>query len=1045
MQKSRYPSRWLLSIALTLLITCPAFGQLPQGLTPSELANGPVHIVAVMVEFQEDDNRFTSGNGKFNPSFLDSDSITLDPLPHDRGYFEAHLEFAKNYFERVSGGRLQVSYEVLPEIVTLNEEMAAYSPLGEDGAENEKLAFFARDVWEEVGNRGLLSGANHDPERTMYIAFHAGVGRDLELTGTTLFKTPQDIPSVYLSQGSFRRLFNNPSFDGFNVNGVEIRNTAILPETQSRAGENVVGEEFVLELSINGITSATIGSFLGLPDLFNTETGRSGIGRFGLMDGAGFFSYFGLFPPELSAWEKYYLGWVDPVDISDVVDNSGTVSLTAPTAMAPGTVAKLPISTDEYFLIENRIRDPLGDGVTFTIRRPDGSIESVTIARDEERLDPFDFSEIDEVLPSGVVIDVSHFDWSLPGGLDAGEDRTVGTDDDRFLNGGILIWHIDDQIIRSRIDDNAINNDPMRRGVRLVEADAAQDIGRPAGGVTQYDQGAPFDFWWAGNDFTVITLNGQRIVLYENRFADDTRPNNRSNSGARTYFEFYDFSDNLVEATFQTRRVLDVPGFQPVTLPVSHAGQELWQTTESSSSYTLSLTQFTSGADTVIVIPNDLGIGYINPQTGTFENISFSKPLQPLMGVNGFTVGGNTFAGGTSTAELRGYSWNSVTGRFDNTWTNDDFEPVGLLGRYLSASNEIELTRTPFRINESDGSLAADRGISYQTTSNDIGSLRDDATVFNTTEPVFNLNSSESSAARLYLASASPGIHNNPVFILWSTERVVVFEAENGNILSEFDATDISWPILADFSGDGRADIIYTNLAENTIEARNLQGAFLDRFPIAATENIQFTGTPLVIEASNDLDALLITPITDSYSVSLQVRGKSNLRQPIENLLVGSDRADVSPIQPVVVDGIIYAVSPSGDMRAWKMIDRSDAPSAYIFGDPRQNIVGRDLGEHTSTNENELLIARETYNWPNPANESTNIRFMTTSESDVTITVIGYNGQKLYESRHSTRGSIPQEVQLNTSAWSNGVYFARVTARSNGKTEHKVITMVVIR
>ncbi|MCH8495416.1 MAG: hypothetical protein LAT57_07265, partial [Balneolales bacterium] len=163
MQNSRYPSRWLLSIALTLLITCPVFGQLPQGLTPSELANGSVHIVAVMVEFQEDDNRFTSGNGKFNPSFLDSDSITLDPLPHDRGYFEAHLEFAKNYYERVSGGRLQFSYEVLPEIITLNEEMAAYSPLGEDGAENEKLAFFARDVWEEVGNRGLLNGASHDP------------------------------------------------------------------------------------------------------------------------------------------------------------------------------------------------------------------------------------------------------------------------------------------------------------------------------------------------------------------------------------------------------------------------------------------------------------------------------------------------------------------------------------------------------------------------------------------------------------------------------------------------------------------------------------------------------------------------------------------------------------------------------------------------------------------------------------------------------------------------------------------------------------------
>ena len=37
-------------------------------------------------------------------------------------------------------------------------------------------------------------------------------------------------------------------------------------------------------------------------------------------------------------------------------------------------------------------------------------------------------------------------------------------DDDRFLNGGILIWHIDDQIIRERIQDNAINHNPDQKG-----------------------------------------------------------------------------------------------------------------------------------------------------------------------------------------------------------------------------------------------------------------------------------------------------------------------------------------------------------------------------------------------------------------------------------------------------------------------------------------------------------------------------------------------------------------------------------------------------
>ena len=170
--------------------------------------------------------------------------------------------------------------------------MAAYSPLGEDGKENEKLAFLARDVWQEADRQGMLSGRTLDPDRTMYVIFHAGVGRDLELVGTTLTKTPQDIPSVFLSRTSLSRLLETPDFGGFNVNGNIVHNSAILPETQSRPGESVIGESFVLELSINGILTATVGSFLGLPDLFNTDTGESGIGRFGLMDGAGFFLLF---------------------------------------------------------------------------------------------------------------------------------------------------------------------------------------------------------------------------------------------------------------------------------------------------------------------------------------------------------------------------------------------------------------------------------------------------------------------------------------------------------------------------------------------------------------------------------------------------------------------------------------------------------------------------------------------------------------------------------------------------------------------------------
>lgn len=1028
--------RWSASLIIVLLTTCSVFAQARP--TPSELANGSIHIVAVMVEFQEDDNRFTSGNGRFNPSFLDRPDITIDPLPHDRGYFEAHLLFAKNYFERVSGGKLELTYEVLPQIITVPEEMAAYSPLGDDGTENIKLAFFARDVWEEVDRQGLLAGRNLDPERTMYIAFHAGVGRDLELIGTTLFKTPQDIPSVFLSQQSLQRLFENPVFDGFNVNGNIVRNTAILPETQSRPGENIIGEEFVLELSINGILTATIGSFLGLPDLFNTDTGASGIGRFGLMDGAGFFSYFGLFPPEPSAWEKYWLGWVSPIDITQQVATSSTITVTAPTRNTEGTVARLPISSDEYFLVENRIRDPFNEGLELTIRRPDGVLETVTIPRDETRFAHNDLSRVREILPAGVLVDVSHFDWSLPGGLDIGEDRVAGTDDDRFLNGGILIWHIDDQIIRSRIADNAINNDPRRKGVKLVEADAAQDIGRPAGGVTQYDQGAPFDFWWAGNDFTVITQTGQRIVLYQNRFGDDTRPNNRSNSGARTYFEFLNFSDNQIDATFDTRPVTAAALYTPVSLPMNRSQRQLGQDTN--RGMPLSVTTFTTPTDTVLIVPLEDGVFSVNLSLGdTLFIPAGSTAMQPLRTATGMIAGGET---------VHGLVWDTVTRQFESSWQRSGLSAGRILSRNLSQSGSVEVAGTPLVLDTQTGNLLQSRSSDTQTSSFDgitpNGEISGDAIRNRDQQILFTIPDQERDGSRLYLASmAEAGSAATSAFLLITDERFLVLDATSGEIRSETPAQALGWPYLFDWSGDGLADILYVNHANGQLEARNQRGAMLDGFPVQLSDDRSFTGSPLVL--SSPEGRLLMVPSTDGFSYSIQLFTGDNLRNASETLLIGATRQGASLIQPALLNSVLYAVSPGGDIRMWRVDARYGEATAYVYGRPEDNLMGRSTAGHTPQPGERLLVQAETYNWPNPASTETHVRFMTTEAAEVTITIISYSGMQRYTSTQQSRGRQPVDVLVNTSNWSNGVYFARVTARSDGTTEHKVITMVVAR
>ena len=109
---------------------------------------------------------------------------------------------------------------------------------------------------------------------------------------------------MYIGRAAFQEALGTP---GVPVQGGGyVANSLVLPETESRKIPGIGGDVF-LEYGINGLLCASLGNFLGLPDLFDTKSGATAIGRFGLMDGQGIFSFSGVFPPEPSAWEKYWL------------------------------------------------------------------------------------------------------------------------------------------------------------------------------------------------------------------------------------------------------------------------------------------------------------------------------------------------------------------------------------------------------------------------------------------------------------------------------------------------------------------------------------------------------------------------------------------------------------------------------------------------------------------------------------------------------------------------------------------------------------------
>ncbi len=474
-------------------------------------------LVALRVEFAPDTSSFTTGDGMFSGLSFPIEP-KVDPLPHDAAYFEAHLAFLEHYIRTASAGRTRIVTHLIPEIVRLDNPMATYSPVGlnsDSRLERSKLANLIRDAWTKADLESTFDPVPLMHRRNVaFILFHAGVGRDVELVGTTLDKTPQDLPSVFMGTNSLADL----GVSGLSFKGLHVDHSLIIPRTETRSGVNAFTDEpYLLELSINGLLAASFISYLGVPDLFNTDTGESVIGPFGVMDPLGIFAYRGLFPPLPSAWTRTALGWATP----KVIHDPGVYDLAA------GEIARIEISEAEYFLLENRVRTSDDTGLTLQIFN-DGAISTQRFSAVSDDFDRFNV----QAFKGGVVTQASSYDFALPG-RDA---------DNQQYNGGILIWHIDE-----RQFSRAVNNDPDALAVDIEEADGAQDIGFDG------NIGSPFDFYFSDNPSSVALPSGLTISLYENRFGPDTTPDSRTNDGGSSFLTLEDFSasGSIMSFSFQ--------------------------------------------------------------------------------------------------------------------------------------------------------------------------------------------------------------------------------------------------------------------------------------------------------------------------------------------------------------------------------------------------------------------------------------------------------------------------------------------------------------
>jgi len=991
-----------------------------------------------------------SGDGHL----LMGDSTGLDAPPHDKTYFENHLLFLKNYFRKVSGGKLNIDYAVLDSVITLPHQMKYYSPPKSDSGNNLGLLF--QDSWHAADS--IYGSAFPFSEYQCFVIFHAGSGKDIDFTTELGYDPlPYDIPSIYLGSQSLKNMFG-ADYDGQPVdNGIfRITNSIIMPESETYP---IIS----LTLGTNGLLAASFGSFLGLPDLFDTQTGITGIGKFGLMDGQAIFAYGGIFPPEPSAWEKFYLGWITPAEVSP---STATQYRLYANETGKYSVLKVPISATEYFLLENREGDAKHDGEIVTYDSS-GVTKTANINFSNDTA-YYDGTQIKNI--NGVVTDADEYDWALP------QDTTYF--------GGILIWHIDESVIDQNLATNTVNANPNHRGVALMEASGANEIGnliQTISGSYYYD-GSPYDFWYSGNPDRSYLQN-----VGGNNFTPSSLPNSGSYTGANSHIYIRNFSshDSLmtfyvtvdsVAANFQVTSgfpknirgatVNSSPIFGHISADdslqvIANNGDSLYAFNVDGSSAGFDSTGFfskvggrfqpvvsSSGAnDTLYAMDDSVFYGLVdrdNNHDGTADTIFATKdPVSP------FKSGFPPLAVGTKIVSIS-----------PNLYTISCFSSIG---KYLGSHYFYPLSSTV--------SSSISPGLSQfamMDTSNVILNFQSIVSSINLDT---DLNQAQTYPPPLVGGTTVPVTTGISYATLSSKDSSYLIELKPTSvyagtlggtppkIFSSFPGdTIVSGPVIADLDGDGNRDIIFAT--QTKIYAISYTGAVLDHFPIStvgsevlSSDANRIVGSIVIAKLNGDTadaDVIFGTKGGTLYAFN-GATGQISPGFPISigGGLAGSpavsydSRSGDMYLAAIGLDGYLYSWTFKGNYSTnsilWGNLLQNNSHSNSIIEPPQPRTTPPSFSDTTS-----LMPKSQVYNWPNPVtNGATRIHFYLRDDARVSISIFSFAGRKVADMQTNGTGGMANEVDWNAAGVQSGVYFARVEAISS-KTNERDVAIIKI-
>ncbi len=462
-----------------------------------EAETDTVHILVMRVDFLLDSagDQSSTETGAFDLRHPDSARVPIDPPPHNKAHFNAHMEAMRLYWEKQTNGALHLDWDIYPaeeDSAYHLSDTGDYGPWWMSGFDIDILNLAERFVNDSFAVADTSADPPDFRKYESFIIIHAGP----DFQGDIHRNTPYDIPS-------------------FNVrlaDPVAVQDSTFFITLIDVMPEHVVQDGFLG--AINGVLTHEFGHQLGFYDLYNVYNFVPQVGMFSLHDsgdnlyGTVWDPYEetevyvrGAIPASLDPWQKmiFFPEGITPQWITeDQQIELPAVQLRNDLALVPiggqglgesGSVDRAYQIASEYFIVEHRPYDINGDNTVYL--KADsltGVIMGPRNVPDEDRAS--------EGLPPDTLGRFEQ-DFLLPGS-------------------GILIWHIDNVAVRdaSYQCNGCVNVFDDHKAIDVEEADGIQDMG------DRYSvqwTGGMHDYWHKG--------------AYS-RFGPDTVPSSAAASGA---------------------------------------------------------------------------------------------------------------------------------------------------------------------------------------------------------------------------------------------------------------------------------------------------------------------------------------------------------------------------------------------------------------------------------------------------------------------------------------------------------------------------------